>query len=249
MHSVCVTSEGKVLTWGCNDEGALGRPTPDEDDIMVPGEAVVAGKVVQVSAGDSHTAALTDEGSVFVWGIFRNANGKLGLIEENKICETPTQIMHTLVVCKIVSGADHLVALTEGGDVYTMGCAEQGQLGRVPERFSQDGGRRGLALLLNPAKARFGKKNFICSDVWSGQYGTYAQESGSGAIYAWGLNNHYQLGFNDKNTRFAPKEAHSFSSSMGWTEIFLLATSCRCPGQRWWRLLSRPPRIQPAGPG
>jgi len=107
MHSVCVTSEGKVLTWGCNDEGALGRPTPDEDDIMVPGEAVVAGKVVQVSAGDSHTAALTDEGSVFVWGIFRNANGKLGLIEENKICETPTQIMHNLTVIKIVSGADH----------------------------------------------------------------------------------------------------------------------------------------------
>lgn len=28
-------------------------------------------KVVQVSAGDSHTAALTEDGRVFVWGSFR----------------------------------------------------------------------------------------------------------------------------------------------------------------------------------
>ena len=31
MHSVCLTSEGKVFTWGCNDEGALGRGRGRED--------------------------------------------------------------------------------------------------------------------------------------------------------------------------------------------------------------------------
>jgi regulator of chromosome condensation len=125
------------FTCDCNDEGALRRPTADEDDIMVPGEVVVAGKVVQVSAGDCHTAALTDEGHVGVWGIFWDGRGKLRLIKEKKMCKTPTLIMDDLTVLKIVSSTDHLVALTDRHQVYTMGCAEKGQLGRVLERFSQ----------------------------------------------------------------------------------------------------------------
>ena len=32
------------------------------------------------------------------------------------------------------------------------------------------------------------------SDVWTGQYMTFAKEKETGDIYAWGLNNYYQLG-------------------------------------------------------
>ena len=42
------------------------------------------------------------------------------------------------------SGNDHLVMLTVGGDLYTLGSGEQGQLGRVPELFANRGGRQGL---------------------------------------------------------------------------------------------------------
>lgn len=42
------------------------------------------------------------------------------------------------------SGNDHLVMLTTDGDLYTLGCGEQGQLGRVPELFANRGGRQGL---------------------------------------------------------------------------------------------------------
>lgn len=38
---------------------------------MVPAKVDLGEKVVQVSAGDSHTAALTDQGAVYVWGSFR----------------------------------------------------------------------------------------------------------------------------------------------------------------------------------
>lgn len=38
---------------------------------MVPGKVPLDQKVVLVSAGDSHTAALTDDGTVFIWGAFR----------------------------------------------------------------------------------------------------------------------------------------------------------------------------------
>lgn len=38
---------------------------------MVPGKVSLDEKVVQVSGGDSHTAALTEEGAVYIWGSFR----------------------------------------------------------------------------------------------------------------------------------------------------------------------------------
>lgn len=44
----------------------------------------------------------------------------------------------------LTSGNDHLVMLTTDGDLYTLGCGEQGQLGRVPELFANRGGRQGL---------------------------------------------------------------------------------------------------------
>lgn len=61
----------QVITFGCNDEGALGRPTPEEGSESRPGKVELDGKVVQISAGDSHSAALLEDGRVFAWGAFR----------------------------------------------------------------------------------------------------------------------------------------------------------------------------------
>ena len=59
----------QVYTWGCNDEGALGRTVEDE---YTPGQVNdLTSKIIQVSAGDSHTAALDDRGRVHCWGVFR----------------------------------------------------------------------------------------------------------------------------------------------------------------------------------
>ena len=60
-----------MYTFGCNDEGALGRLTSDEDECMVPGRVDMTEHIVQISAGDSHTAFLTDDGRVFACGTFR----------------------------------------------------------------------------------------------------------------------------------------------------------------------------------
>ena len=32
MHSICLTTEGAVWSFGCNDEGALGRPIEDDEE-------------------------------------------------------------------------------------------------------------------------------------------------------------------------------------------------------------------------
>ncbi len=39
--------------------------------------------------------------------------------------------------------------LTVNGELYTSGCGEQGQLGRVAEHFANRGGRKGLSMSLH----------------------------------------------------------------------------------------------------
>ena len=64
----------QVYTWGCNDDGALGRFTSGTDDEeYLPRKANLPPgvKIMSVSAGDSHTAALSDQGDVYAWGAYR----------------------------------------------------------------------------------------------------------------------------------------------------------------------------------
>lgn len=98
MHVAALTHDNKILTWGVNDQGALGRDTSwdgglkDMDDsnsddsdksdsglnptesnpTAIPASSFPEGTTfVKLSAGDSHTLALTDEGLVYGWGCFR----------------------------------------------------------------------------------------------------------------------------------------------------------------------------------
>lgn len=157
MHTVALTDQGKVYTWGCNDEGGLGRVTSSSD-----GEEYTAGlvkdienvNVVMVSAGDSHTMALSDNGTVFGWGTYRDGSGQVGLQTDGSK-HKPVVILdlQSDPVIKIASGNDHTAALTKNGNIFTWGCAEQGQLGRIMGCFTSRGGRRGLQYILNPKKS------------------------------------------------------------------------------------------------
>lgn len=40
MHTVCLTADGKVFTFGCNDEGALGRQSTDAPIQDTSGQSV-----------------------------------------------------------------------------------------------------------------------------------------------------------------------------------------------------------------
>jgi regulator of chromosome condensation len=62
----------EISSFGCNDDaGAVGRDTTDEAQSFAPGKIDAPGKAIQVTAGDSHSAALPEDGKVFAWGNFR----------------------------------------------------------------------------------------------------------------------------------------------------------------------------------
>ncbi len=70
MHTVALSTHGKVYTWGCNDEGALGREGPENVPMEVADSLKIP--VTDVSAGDSHTIAYnTNINQVYIWGLYR----------------------------------------------------------------------------------------------------------------------------------------------------------------------------------
>lgn len=112
--------------------------------------------------------------------------------------------------------------MTSDGHLYTVGTAEQGQLGRVGERFVARGGRRGLGLLLRPDRVHAKNRRIVFADVWAGSYSTYALTS-DGDVLVCGLNNYNQLGVPKGQLFFTLVKSESFSQvsreSGGWSQI------------------------------
>ncbi|XP_068993941.1 regulator of chromosome condensation isoform X1 [Neodiprion pinetum] len=218
MHNACLNKDGKVLSFGCNDEGALGRDTSKEGSETFPGFVTLPEKAVQVTAGDSHSAALLEDGRVFAWGAFRDSHGNMGLTPRGNE-RLPVEILPGVKVIKIASGADHLVLLTGKGQVYTCGCAEQGQLGRVAARSADRHSRYGITHLLTPGLITLkATKKLLFQDIWTGLYCTFVKEYHHGEIYVFGLNNYYQIGLTEAIVHPYPQVSKTFSGR-AWKHI------------------------------
>uniref|UniRef100_A0A2M3Z220 Putative alpha-tubulin suppressor n=1 Tax=Anopheles braziliensis TaxID=58242 RepID=A0A2M3Z220_9DIPT len=196
MHNLCLTATGKVYSFGCNDEGALGRDTSEEGSEFVAKPIDLPGPCVKISAGDSHSACLLEDGRVFAWGSFRDSHGNMGLtLEGNK--RLPIEVLPTHRWIDIASGSDHLVLLSNAGNIYTVGCAEQGQLGRISIRAASGESRRGKTQLLRPDIVTLRGKAVVADAIWATTYCTFYRDPQKERIYAFGLNNYCQLGISN----------------------------------------------------
>eukprot|EP00930_Biecheleria_cincta_P070386 TRINITY_DN58022_c0_g1_i1.p1 TRINITY_DN58022_c0_g1~~TRINITY_DN58022_c0_g1_i1.p1 ORF type:complete len:733 (-),score=121.86 TRINITY_DN58022_c0_g1_i1:25-1947(-) len=75
--SFAVTKQGWVYSWGCNEKCELGLGTSVRGTATPrPIDALSQARVVQVAAGYSHAACITDSGLLYLWGY--GAYGQLG---------------------------------------------------------------------------------------------------------------------------------------------------------------------------
>eukprot|EP01053_Blabericola_migrator_P010857 Blabericola_migrator_1__10856@NODE_624_length_7189_cov_211_722269_g455_i0_p1_GENE_NODE_624_length_7189_cov_211_722269_g455_i0NODE_624_length_7189_cov_211_722269_g455_i0_p1_ORF_typecomplete_len1149_score218_34RCC1/PF00415_18/3_3e06RCC1/PF00415_18/3_4e09RCC1/PF00415_18/0_69RCC1/PF00415_18/0_073RCC1/PF00415_18/1RCC1/PF00415_18/0_011RCC1/PF00415_18/4e07RCC1_2/PF13540_6/95RCC1_2/PF13540_6/3_9e07RCC1_2/PF13540_6/4_7e07RCC1_2/PF13540_6/0_12RCC1_2/PF13540_6/5_2e03RCC1_2/PF13540_6/0_29RCC1_2/PF13540_6/0_ len=174
MHTLALHADGhQVYSWGCNDEGALGRPirnikvspvwesvkppTPDCQLTAARAPGLVwnfpeHSIIKKVSAGGSHSAAITQSGDCYCWGCYRDGTGNIGFTDGKGGTATwytidpseprPGQPIPTLIpgvegVClELVSGENHTAVLTALKDnerrIYLWGAGDCGQLGLEP---------------------------------------------------------------------------------------------------------------------
>ncbi|KAL4915152.1 regulator of chromosome condensation 1/beta-lactamase-inhibitor protein II [Aspergillus aurantiobrunneus] len=215
MHCVALTHDNKILTWGVNDQGALGRSTTwdggykdmdngdsdsdsDSDDgpdlnpyectpTAISSSAFPEGTVfVEVAAGDSSSFALTNDGQVYGWGTFRSNDGILGFDASTKVQTIPTLLPALKKIKHLVCGDNHVLALNDKGAVFSWGSGQQNQLGRrIIERNKLNG--------LQPRE--FGLPKGIVH-IGAGAFHSFAVHQ-SGRVYAWGLNSFGETGIRE----------------------------------------------------
>ncbi|KAK3347165.1 putative regulator of chromosome condensation protein [Lasiosphaeria hispida] len=214
MHAAALTRDNKILTWGVNDQGALGRDTTwegglrdvededsdsdDEDDSgLNPHESTPAEvntsdlpegtKWVQIVASDSATFALTETGLVYGWGTFRSNEGILGFSKNTLIQKTPAHIPELTKIKQLAAGSNHILALDEKNKIFAWGAGQQAQLARrLLERDESSAALYPTGIGALPGRAKAEKLS-------CGSYHCFVIDK-QGRVIGWGLNNYAELG-------------------------------------------------------
>ncbi|MFC7337592.1 hypothetical protein ACFQY0_10420 [Haloferula chungangensis] len=208
VHSLALTSDGKVFAWGDNGSGRLGDGTTEgsRTPVAVDTSGALAGKsVVAIAAGQYHSLALTSDGLVFAWGYgFQGQLGN-GLID-NHHSPVPVDTSGVLAgktVTGISAGFTHSAAVTSEGKVITWGFNSTGQLGNnstspspVPVQVVATGSLAGKSVSAISAGANFNLA--LTSD---------------GQVHAWGSNGSGQLGIGSSASSLVPALAGGSLSS------------------------------------
>ncbi|KAI9809253.1 MAG: hypothetical protein M1825_002544 [Sarcosagium campestre] len=226
MHCVALTYDQKILTWGVNDNGALGRETiweaptrdidaesdEDEDEaendlnpkestpIAIPIESF--GKNVtgfaQVAATDSASFALTVDGFVYGWGTFLGNDGKIGLTEENALKHKREDRFEPRPT--IVPQLKNIKRLAAGGN-HMLALDHKGNVFAWGSGQQRQLGRRLVARTerkgLTPCGFGLPKNRIV--GIASGAYNGFAIDD-KGQVYGWGLNNFGQTGIPSEDT-------------------------------------------------
>ncbi|XP_010914285.1 RCC1 domain-containing protein RUG3, mitochondrial isoform X1 [Elaeis guineensis] len=81
-HSLALTDNGKVLSWGHGGHGQLGHHSIQNQGVPLVIEALAQENIVFIACGGSSSAAVTDTGKLYMWGNARDCQlGVPGLLD------------------------------------------------------------------------------------------------------------------------------------------------------------------------
>ena len=190
-HSLALTDDGFVYAWGLNNYGQLGDGTTTTQTRPVKvllADGTPLNNVIAISAGFSHSLALTADGLVYAWGI--NVNGQLGDGTTTQR-SNPALIPGFSGVVAIAAGGYHSLALTGDGKVRAWGFNSVGQLGLGVKDFAAHSAPVAVPGLTGITAIAGGGYHSLTVDA-------------NGAVSAWGGNNYGQLGDGTTTNRFSP---------------------------------------------
>jgi len=127
-HTVVLTGEGEVYTWGRGDDGRLGHGDNGWKYVPRLTHSLTGQIITHVTCGSYHTAAVSSNGDLYTWG--GGMYGKLGHGSESGH-STPRRVeaLVGLSVIDIACGSRHTAVVTNKGCLYTWGDKENGVAG------------------------------------------------------------------------------------------------------------------------
>ena len=217
-HSLALTSSGRLFTWGKNDSGQLG----DGSNINAFTPKYITSRlrlapndmIMSIAAGSSHSALLTKEGRLFLWG--RNVYGQVG-DQTNTSKHTPVEITSSFnlttneKITAITLGWGHSAAITSNGRVFTWGFNTFGQLGNDTLEDEHQPIEITSFLNMNPDEKVISIK--------LGSSHAYVSTS-LNRRFVWGWNQYGQLGIQDNENKLIPYE-WQFSFDHDIKDVFL----------------------------
>ena len=140
------------------------------------------GEIAPIAAGSNHSAAVTKDGDLYMWG--SNGGGRLGNGSRTN-SYTPVKIMKNVAAVSL--GDEHSAAVTKDGSLYMWGYNRYGQLGNGSTTDSY-----------TPIK--------IMENVTAVSLGYYhsAAVTKDGSLYMWGANYCGQLGNGSTTDSYTP---------------------------------------------
>ncbi|XP_013584595.1 PREDICTED: RCC1 and BTB domain-containing protein 1 [Brassica oleracea var. oleracea] len=209
-HVVALSEDGFLQAWGYNEQGQLGRGVTCEG-LQAPrvitayakflDEAPELVKITQVSCGEYHTAAVSETGEVYTWGL--GSMGQLGHVSlqsgDKELIPRRVAGLDGVSMKEVACGGVHTCALSLEGALYAWGGGQAGQLGLGPQSgflFSVSNGSemllRNVPVLVIPTDVRlvacghshtlvYMREGRICG--WG--YNSYGQAANEKSSYAW----------------------------------------------------------------
>lgn len=177
-HTCGITPQGGIKCWGYNYDGQLGDNTQTQSNVPVEVTGLTAG-ISSISAGNTHTCALTTFGGLKCWG--DNIWGQLG--RGDKVASR---------VPIDVPAFPFGVAEVSAGDGYTCVRKTSGHTQCWGSNFNGELGNGGTSESLLPADVT-GLTDAV--SISAGQFHACAVVA-SGQVRCWGRNDLGQLGAN-----------------------------------------------------
>lgn len=90
-HSLALTDEGEVLSWGHGGHGQLGHPTLQNHRVPLAIKALSDERIVHIACGGSTSAAISEKGDLYMWGNARDC--QLGIPGLPEVQPLPVKVI------------------------------------------------------------------------------------------------------------------------------------------------------------